>query len=97
MYPDPDPHQSDKLDPDPDLFADDKQKFMEYGNIFKHFFKVLSLYLEARMRIQNRIRKKVKGRIRIRIRIKVTSGILFRIKVIVPLVSLCSTCQREKV
>jgi hypothetical protein len=32
LDPDPDPHQSDKLDPDPDLhqFADDKPKCMEY-------------------------------------------------------------------
>jgi hypothetical protein len=34
--------------------------------LFKPFFKVLSLYLEARIRI--RIRIKVKGRIRIRIK-----------------------------
>jgi hypothetical protein len=27
---DPHPHQSDKLDPDPDQFADDKLKCMEY-------------------------------------------------------------------
>jgi hypothetical protein len=50
--------------------------------LFEHFFKVLSLYLEARIRI--RIRIKVKGRIRIRIciRIKVTSRTRIRIKVI---------------
>jgi hypothetical protein len=52
---DPDLHQSDKLDPDPhphqsdqqdpDQFADDKSKCMEYEPIFK----VLSLYLEARI------------------------------------------------
>jgi hypothetical protein len=50
-------------------------------SLFEHFFKVLSLYLEARILI--RIRIKVKGRIRIRIRIhiKVTSRIRIRIKV----------------
>ncbi len=55
--------------------------------IYEHFFEVLSLYLEARMRIENRIRNNVKGRTRmrikviskIRIRIKVTSGIPIRI------------------
>ncbi len=46
-------------------------------NLFNHFFKVMSLYLEAR--IQTRIRRKVKGRIRIRI--KVTSRIRILIKV----------------
>jgi hypothetical protein len=52
-------------------------------SLFKHFFKILSLYLEARIRIWLRIRIKVKGRIRIRlrIRIKVTSRIRIRIKV----------------
>jgi hypothetical protein len=40
-------------------------------SLFKHFFKILSLYLEARIRI------KVKSRIRIRI--KVTSKIRIRI------------------
>jgi hypothetical protein len=32
MYPDPGPHQSNKLDPDldPHQFADDKPKSMEY-------------------------------------------------------------------
>ncbi len=48
-------------------------------SLFELFFKVLSLYLEARIRIQIRI--KVKGRIRIRIRIKVTSRIRICIKV----------------
>ncbi len=51
---DPDPHQSDKLDPDPHLFEDDKPKSMGNEPIW-HFFKVLSLYLEARIRIRNRI------------------------------------------
>ncbi len=44
-------------------------------SLFEHFFKVLSLYLEATIRIRIRIRMNVKGRIRIRIRIKVTSRI----------------------
>jgi hypothetical protein len=48
-------------------------------SLFEHFFKVLSLYFEARIRI--RIRIEVKGRIRIRISIKVTSRIRIRIKV----------------
>jgi hypothetical protein len=30
---DPDPHQSDKLAPDPHQFADDKPKYMEYEPI----------------------------------------------------------------
>jgi hypothetical protein len=51
---------------------------MGYAPI-RALFKVLSLYLEARIRI--RIRIKVKGRIRIRIRIKVKGRIRFRIKV----------------
>ncbi len=46
-------------------------------SLFENFFKVLSLYLEARIRIRNRI--KVKGRIRIRI--KVTSRIRIRIRI----------------
>jgi hypothetical protein len=45
----PDPHQSDKLDlepdPDPHQFADDKPKCKEHRPI-GHFFKGLSLYLE---------------------------------------------------
>jgi hypothetical protein len=61
----PDPHQKDKLDPEPDpdpyQFADDKPKCMEY----EHFFKGLSLYLQARIWIRIRIR--VISRIRIRI------------------------------
>jgi hypothetical protein len=48
-------------------------------SLFEHFSKVLSLCLEARIRIWIRIRIKVKGRIRIRI--KVTSRIRLRIKV----------------
>jgi hypothetical protein len=47
---DPDPHQSDKLDlkpdPDPHQFADDKPNVRHMG-LFEHFFKGLSLYLEA--------------------------------------------------
>ncbi len=46
-------------------------------SLFEHFFKVLILYLEARIRI--RIRNKVKGRIQIRI--KVTSRIRVRIRI----------------
>jgi hypothetical protein len=85
LEPDPDPHQHDKLGPDPhpDQFADDKPKCM---SLFEHFFKVLSLYLKARIRIRNcikvksriRIRIKVTSRIRIRIRIKATSRIRIR-------------------
>ncbi len=33
LDPFPDPHQSDKLDPDPNQFADDKPKRMEYEPI----------------------------------------------------------------
>ncbi len=59
----PDSHQSDKLDPDPDQhqFADDKPKCM----------KDWSLYLEARIWIRNRIHTKVKSRIRIHIGIRI--------------------------
>ncbi len=60
----PDPHQSDKLDPDPDpdplQFADDKPKCMEFEPIW-HYFKVLSLCLEARIRIQFRTKAKGNG------------------------------------
>ncbi len=54
-------------------------------SLFEHFFKILSLYLEARIRIRSRI--KVTRRIRnliqilIQIRIKLTSRIWIRIKV----------------
>ncbi len=57
----PDPHQIDKLDPDPHQFADDSQNVWNVS-LFEHFFKALSLYLEAKIRV----RIKVKGRIRIR-------------------------------
>jgi hypothetical protein len=46
-------------------------------SLFEPIFKVLSLYLEARIRF--RIRIKVKGRSRIRIHIKVTCRIRIRI------------------
>jgi hypothetical protein len=59
--------------------SDDRPKHMEYLSLFEHFFKVLSRYLEARIRI--RICMKVKGRIRIWIRMKVTNRIRIRIKV----------------
>jgi hypothetical protein len=60
-----DPHQSNKLDPDPQH----SDKLLTSQNVwnmrlFEHFFKVLSLYLEARCRI--RIRIKETSRIRIR-------------------------------
>jgi hypothetical protein len=45
-------------------------------SLFEHFFKVLSLYLEARIRI----RIKVKGKVRIRSRIEVKGRIRIRIK-----------------
>jgi hypothetical protein len=53
---------------------------MEYG-LFEHCFKVLSLYLEARILIRIRILIKLKGRIQIRIRIKVISWICVRIRI----------------
>jgi hypothetical protein len=46
-------------------------------SIFEIFLKVVSHYLEARIRIRIWMRIKVKGRIRIRIRIKVTSRVFF--------------------
>jgi hypothetical protein len=48
-------------------------------SLFEHFYKVLILYLVARIRI--RIRIKVTSRIWIRIHIKVTSRMRIRIKV----------------
>jgi hypothetical protein len=80
---DPDPHQSDKLDPDPHQSDNgiririNLQKASQNVwnmSLFEHFFKVLSLFIEARIRI------KVKGRLRIRTRIKVKSRIRIRIK-----------------
>jgi hypothetical protein len=55
-------------------------------SLLEHFFKVLNLYKEARIRIRIRVKVKgriwiriiVKGRICIRIRIKVTSRIRIR-------------------
>jgi hypothetical protein len=40
-------------------------------SLFKHYFKVLSFHLEARIRIQILIRIKLTSRIRLRIRINV--------------------------
>ncbi len=67
----PDPHQSDKLDPDRHEFVQMTSQNEWNMSLFDYFFKVLSLYLAAMIRI----RIKVKGRIQIRIRIKVTSRI----------------------
>jgi hypothetical protein len=53
------------------------QSVWNHMSLFEHFFKVLSLYLEARIWISI----KFKGRIRIRIRIKVTNRTRIRIKV----------------
>jgi hypothetical protein len=96
---DPDPHHSNQLDPDPHPVP---QKMISGTRIcinlqntsqnlwnmspFKHFSKVLSLYMEARIEVRIRIRIKVKGRIRIKVTsrirgIKVTSRIRIRIKV----------------
>jgi hypothetical protein len=61
-----DPHNKLDLDPELHQFADDKPKWNI--NLFGHFFKGLSIYLEARIWIWIRIR--VKSHIRIRIRIK---------------------------
>jgi hypothetical protein len=72
---DPDPHQSDKLDLDLQMTSQNAWNM----SLFEHFFKVLSLYLEAGIRI--RIRIKEKGRIRNRICIKVTSRIRIRIRI----------------
>jgi len=55
---------------------------MKYSmSLFEHFFNVLSLYLEARIRIC------IKVTIRFRIRIKVTNWIGIRIKVM----QICNT------
>ncbi len=45
-------HQSDKLD----QFADDKQN---ERSLFEHFFKVLSLYLEAKIRIRSKVTSRI--------------------------------------
>ncbi len=50
-HPDLDPHQSDKLDPDPHQFADHKPKCMEYETIWALFQK-FERYLEARIWIR---------------------------------------------
>jgi hypothetical protein len=47
---DPHPHESDKLDPDPD-----PNQSAQLMSLYDHFFKVLSLYVETRIRIRNRI------------------------------------------
>jgi hypothetical protein len=65
---DPDPSQSDKLDPDPDQFAMKSQNVWNMS-LFEHFFKVYNLFLAARIWVWIRI--KVKGRIRIRIWIRI--------------------------
>jgi hypothetical protein len=72
---DPDPHQSDKSDPG----SGSASIFSWNMTLFEHVIQVLSLYLDARIRIWIRI--KVKGKIRIWIRIKVTSRTRIRIKV----------------
>ena len=64
--PDPRPHQSDKLDPDPEprRFADDKPKMCgiwDYLSTFSRFW----TFLEGRIRIRIRIRIKGNGRIQI--------------------------------
>ncbi len=52
--------KNNKLDPHPHQFADDKPECMEYEpTCHEHFFKVLSLYLKARIRIRIRIRNNV--------------------------------------
>ncbi len=61
----PDPHQSDKLDPAPHQFADDKQKSMEYEPIWA---------LEIKNLDPDPDPHQIKIRIRIRIRVKVESG-----------------------
>jgi hypothetical protein len=75
---DPDPHQIERQDPDPGIRIRINLQMTSQNvwnvSLFEHFFKVLSLYSEAKIRVWI----KVKGRIRIRI--KVTSGI--RIKVL---------------
>ncbi len=76
LNPDPDSHQSDKLDPDPHQFADSRPTGRNVS-LFEHFFKILGLYLEAKIRI----RIKVKGRIRIRIKEKGSIQIRVLIKV----------------
>ncbi len=76
---DPDPDQSDKIDPDKFALCIWQAKIYGIWAYWSTFSKVLSLYLEARIRI--RIRIKVKGRIRNRIHVEVTSRIWIRIEV----------------
>jgi hypothetical protein len=64
------------LDPDRALhqFADDKQTVWNM-RLFEHFFKVLSLYLEARILIRIRIKVTIWIRIRINVmRIRYTAS-----------------------
>jgi hypothetical protein len=77
---DPDPLHSDKREPDPvpHRFADDKPKLWNMS-LSEHFFKVLTLYLAARIRIRIKVTSRI--RILIRIRIKVTSRIRIRIRI----------------
>jgi hypothetical protein len=58
-------------------------------SLFEHF-KVLRLYLEARIR--NLMRIKAKGKIRIRIRIKVRSRI--RIRILIKVMRIRNTAYR---
>jgi hypothetical protein len=52
LEPHPHPRRSDKLD----QFADDKQNVW---SLFEHFFKVLSLYLEAKIRIRSKVTSRI--------------------------------------
>jgi hypothetical protein len=80
-------------DPDPNQFADEKPKCMEMS-LFEHFFKGLSLYLEARIWILIRIRSKLGSgsssasnknpylhQIKIRIRIRIRIRVISRIRI----------------
>jgi hypothetical protein len=86
LDPDPDSHQSDKLDPTAHQFAAGRPKGtnMSTTRYSSTVFKALGLYFEAKIRIRIkvkgsiRIRIKVKGNIRIRVLIKVTSWIRIR-------------------
>jgi hypothetical protein len=85
---DPDPHQIVRYDLDPNPHQSDSyigiriilqmtSQNVWKMSLFEHFFEVLSLYLEAGIRIWI----KVKGRIRIRIRIRIEVKSRIRIRI----------------
>jgi hypothetical protein len=75
---DTDPRESDKLDPDPHQFADDKPKYIKYEPSFGSKAKIR---IRTRIKVEGRMLIRIKVTSRIQIRIKVTNRIRIRIKV----------------